>query len=290
MIYVIGSINIDLVMKTNHMPQKGETMHGEKFFINQGGKGANQAVAIAKSNRSVHMIGAVGTDGFGDDAIRSLQAYGVSTTHVHRVSGHTGVASIWLAEHDNRILLESGANSHIQETMIDHGLASANPHDILVLQLEIPMSKVMYALKLAKSKHMMTCLNPAPYQALTQEILDLTDILCVNETEQQALLQQNLQITNHIHIETLGAQGVSIKHPNGQFVVPAYPVNVVDTTAAGDTFIGAFVAQFEKDPNIEKAARYANAAAALTVTRYGAQQSIPTEVEVIQFMEAYAHD
>lgn len=289
MIYVIGSINIDLVMKTDRMPRKGETLMGDTFLINHGGKGANQAVAVSKSNAPVTMIGAVGEDGFGKEVKASLAAYGVHVEHVHHISGHTGVASIWLTDQDNRIIIESGANAKVNETMINQGLSLAKPNDILLLQLEIPMNMVLYALKVAKDKQMQTCLNPAPYQELTQEMIDLTDILCVNEVEFSALEQQNLRLKNQTIIQTLGKRGVKVTTQQHQIHIDGYNVNVVDTTAAGDTFIGAYMANFERSKNIIAAAHYANAAAALSVTRLGAQQSIPSYEETTRFMEGY-HD
>ncbi|MDG0888980.1 ribokinase [Paracholeplasma manati] len=285
MIYVVGSINVDLVMKTSRMPSQGETLTGERFFINQGGKGANQAVAVAKSGSKVAMIGAVGEDDFGREAIRSLIDFGVDTTYVCKVSGNTGIASIWLADQDNRILLDGGANLKVNETMIQKGLALAKPNDVVLLQLEIPLTIVLYTLKLAKEKQMMTCLNPAPMINLSQDILNLTDILCVNETEYESLVHQKLDIHMPIFIQTMGSQGVTVFHQKHQFHIDAHLVNVIDTTAAGDTFIGAFIARYEQSKDIQASTAYANAAAALCVTKYGAQQSIPTKQDVVTFME-----
>lgn len=289
MIYVVGSINTDLVMKSSRMPQKGETLMGDNFFINQGGKGANQAVAVAKSGSEVTLIGAIGNDNFGQEALASLELYGVNTSGIHKVSGHTGVASIWLTEQDNRILIDGGANQKVTEEMIFKGLANAKPNDIVLLQLEIPMSIVLYTLKLAKQKQMITCLNPAPFNSLSREILNLTDILCVNETEYEALINEHKDISVSIRIQTLGHEGVKVTYQNNSIHFKAHKVKVVDTTAAGDTFIGAFIARYSKTNDVFEATKFANAAAALCVTKYGAQQSIPLEKDTLQLMED-AHD
>lgn len=290
MIYVLGSINIDLVMKTQRFPLKGETINGEKFFINHGGKGANQAVAVAKTRGHVNLIGAVGNDSFGQDALFALKAYGVNVDNVDIKEGHTGIASIWLSDSDNSIIIESGANAKIDESMINHALEEAKKGDILVVQLEIPIYLVNHALMRAKQKEMTTLLNPAPYQEIPMGMLKYVDILCVNDTEYHSLVSQDLEDQVPKLIHTQGAKGVLLKYSNETHFTKAYHVDVVDTTAAGDTFIGAFISAYERTLDMIHAIEFGNAAAALSVTQYGAQQSIPSYLDVIKFMEEHNHD
>lgn len=290
MIYVLGSINIDLVMQANRFPDQGETLTGTHFFVNHGGKGANQAVACAKSRAEVTMIGCVGQDSFGHDMRQSLSFQGIDTRFIKLVDGSTGIASIWLTKSDNRILLYPGANHQLDESWIDRALDSAHQDDVLIVQLELPLTHVLHGLKRAKSKKMTTLLNPAPYQPLTEELLSYVDILCVNETEHAQLIQQGLAMKIPIQLHTLGKEGVECINQQTIFKVRGYHVKAIDTTAAGDTFIGAFMAEYIRYKDVLRAVQYGNAAAALCVMRLGAQSSIPTDDEIRKFMEEHAHD
>jgi ribokinase len=288
-IYVLGSMNTDLVSIAQSMPLKGETLEGKGFLMNQGGKGANQAVACSKMGANTVMIGCVGRDIFGDQAISSMTQQGVKTEFVMRSDQHTGIASIWLCEEDNRILLDLGANRDITKDQVHIALENAQPNDILIVQFEIPQPMIREGLQLAKSKKMVTILNPAPYQKFDLSLLYLVDYLILNETEFDALKINNQGNSIEDYILTLGEKGSVFVRKGVSHPIQAYQVDVVDTTAAGDTFIGAFAAMLEsKDPL--SALKYASAAAALTVTKLGAQQSIPTLNEVIAFMGGIDHD
>ncbi len=152
MIYVLGSINMDLVIRSASLPRQGETVIGSGFFINHGGKGANQAVAAAKSGADVAMIGAVGDDAFGDQALESLGHHSINTSHVFRLGHPTGVASIWITDRDNRIIIDPGANAYLTTCMVDHGLAHATENDTLIVQYEIDPLIVGYGLHQAKPR------------------------------------------------------------------------------------------------------------------------------------------
>ena len=282
-IFVVGSINTDLVIKAPYMPQKGETLTGEGFFTAHGGKGANQAVAAARLGGTVVMCGCVGNDGFGKEAIASLQADGIDTSNIRIVSEiPTGTAVIVVVEDDNRIILDKGANGCLTEHDIDKALKDAQEGDVYLTQLENPIDIIGYGLRKAKEKGMFVVHNPAPANIAVEPYLDYCDLITPNETE-VALLggRDNLLKKVNILLVTLGGAGFEIITKNGSQKYPCMKITPVDTTAAGDTLCGGLVAYLAEGASLEEAARFGSKAATIACTRQGAQPSIPTRKEVV---------
>ncbi len=283
-IFVIGSINTDLAIQTPKMPQKGETITGSGFFIAQGGKGANQAVAAARLGGQVIMCGCVGNDDFGTAALNALKKDGVDVTHIRRVDGPTGTAVIVLSEGDNRIILDKGANACLTEGDIDAVLELAQPGDLYLTQLENPIEVIGYGLKKAKEKGLTVILNPAPACVDIKPYLCYCDLLTPNETEtellggREALLQQVDTL-----LVTLGSKGFAILTKDGAAEYPCRAIKPVDTTAAGDTLCGGLCAYLAEGNTLAESAQFGSKAATLACTRQGAQPSIPTRAEVQAF-------
>ncbi len=288
-IYIIGSINVDFTTTVNKIPITGETVNGSNFFISFGGKGANQAVACARQGMNPFFIGCVGDDMYGQQIIEKFGQMNINTTHISTVPGSTGSAIIILENDNNRIIVTPGANHDITYANIRNGLKSACDGDILLLQMEIPIDMVEYAIEIAKSKNMILVLNAAPAHHIKPSHYKMIDYLIINEIEAQQLsdsldLQtavRNLEKQGVKHvIITMGSLGVMTKSN----VIPAYRVKSVDTTAAGDTFVGTLVAKIATQCPLENALLYANAASALSVMKYGAQPSIPKKEEIEKFI------
>ncbi|MCL2002547.1 MAG: ribokinase [Oscillospiraceae bacterium] len=297
-IFVLGSLNMDLVISAPCIPAAGETICGSGFMANPGGKGANQAAACAKLGGHVLLGGCVGNDDFGVALCENLTASGVNTEQVYTAEGHsTGVAVIVIAHGDNRIILDAGANDTVDIARADALLQQAGEGDILLTQLEIPIETVGYALKKAASLNMLTILNPAPAYKQVVDYLEYVDIIVPNETE-LALLTGKYDVDEGIHelikqgirtmIVTMGSKGLCC-YTEGRitYMGKAAVDAVVDTTAAGDTFCGALAVGLAEDCTLIDTLRYANHAAALTVTKKGAQASIPTRKEVDVFMSRF---
>lgn len=296
-VVVAGSINMDLVTVCERAPKGGETLFGKEFFQVPGGKGANQAVAIGKLGTQVTMLGKIGNDSFGKDLISSMNDSGVNTEYIENSALSTGIAKIIVEENgQNRILVVSGANMDVDRAYIDRHIEVINNADILVTQLEIPMDTVEYVLKKAKEAGKTTILNPAPATLLNDEIIKNSDIIIPNESELgimtgmstntleeiEAAAQKLLNMGVKELIVTLGSQGSLHLNKKGSTLHSAYKVNAVDTTAAGDSFIGGLVKNIQGD-NLDKAIEFATKVSAITVTRKGAQISIPTIKEVENF-------
>lgn len=300
MIYVLGSINMDMVARVPRMPVGGETLTADKYYVNPGGKGANQAVAIAKLGGKVAMIGKVGSDETGDALKNNFKAMGVDESMVTRADVPSGIAMIIVEGGENRIILYKGANHSVTKADVDEGLKNAKPGDALVMQLEIPLETVTYAAAVAKQKGMLVLLNPAPAVPLGEELLKNVDIIAPNETETEILTGVGLDSDVHIALAvkklyqlgvkrviiTMGSRGSIVAE--GQTITPVEPrkVKAVDTTSAGDTFVGATVLRYLDGDTLEDAARFASVASSITVTREGAAQSIPTLEEVKKVIES----
>lgn len=288
-VFVVGSVNMDLVISSERLPLIGETIHGKDFFTNPGGKGANQAVAARKLGADVRFCTCVGEDDFGTILTDVLKGYGVDTRYVKRVEGPSGCAVITVVNGDNCIILGAGSNAKLDDKKVDVCLEEAEAGDIMLIQLEINHQTVLHALKMAKEKGMITVLNPAPAQGLKKEFLDYTDILIPNETEAVALGgKENLQdsveeLCKKVDtvIVTVGSKGSIYCHKNERVNYACPKVKAVDTTAAGDTFCGALCARLSMGYSIDEAIKFAHQAASLTVTKKGAQQSIPYEKDVL---------
>ena len=293
-IFIIGSLNMDLVIKASYMPVNGETLSGEGFMTNPGGKGANQAAAAGKLGGNVYMVGCVG-DAFGDQLKQTLNGYNVHTDYVKHVSGiSSGIAVIVVVDGDNRIILDAGSNAKVDESIIDDALSTAEPGDYLVCQLEIPMQAVSYALSQGKKKGMVTVLNPAPATKLPEGILQHCDYFIPNQSEAQiytGIYPENEESAKSCAdklkqfgvknvIITMGTHGSVYVGENGYVKVDSFKVDAIDTTAAGDTFVGALVTRLSEGADIKTAMTFASKASSITVTRRGAQQSIPYREEV----------
>jgi ribokinase len=287
-ITVIGSINMDLVTQTNSVPKMGETVMGQSFFTIPGGKGANQAVAAAKLGADVTMIGLVGDDAFGREYIDYLKTQKVDVNHVQPVADEkTGIASILLSGGDNSIIVVPGANHRMTPELVErHEDVIANS-DLLLLQLEIPMESVEKAAELAKKHGVKVVLNPAPFQRMSKSLLENVDYITPNEHEAELLMKAAEEPNLFLNklVVTRGSEGVSYIENNQGFYVGSYQVDVIDTTGAGDTFNGAFSVALLEGKKMSDSCKFACAAAALSVTKLGAQVGMPDREEVKTFLK-----
>ena len=295
-VVVFGSLNMDLVVRVPRMPEAGETLTGRDFLSNPGGKGANQAVACARQGASVSMVGRVGADAFGEELREGLAAEGIDAEGVGTATGQsTGVAAILVDDAaQNSIAVVAGANALVTTADADALRDVLQDASLLLLQLEVPMASVLRAAEVARASGCVVLLNPAPAQALPDALWPLVDILVVNETEARMLSGLGAVDAGNAGeaaavlakrgprevIVTLGADGVLWHSPQGTKRFAAQPVKAVDTTAAGDTFIGALAALRVEGRPMEEALAHAIRAAAICVTRPGAQASMPTRAEV----------
>jgi ribokinase len=303
-ILVVGSLNADLVVRAPRFPQPGETISGEDLRIIPGGKGANQAVAAARQGASVAMVGRVGNDSFGPELINNLKQNNVDTSHVQIDSqSATGTAIIVVdANGQNSIVLSPGGNGKVSP--LDVGSVSFANHELLLLQLEIPIEAVLSATQRAKQSGVRVLLNPAPARSLPEELISLPDFILPNETELSLLTNQPvnniasaekaaktlLERGAQTVIVTLGGNGALIVSSTQVTHVDTYKVDVVDTTAAGDAFIGGFASALLQNKSLEEAVRYGCACGALATTKFGAQPSLPTRGEVEQFVGAQRNE
>ena len=296
-ILVLGSLNMDLIVRTPRLPALGETILGTTFSTAPGGKGANQAVAAAKLGAPVKMIGRVGADDFGKTLRSNLNAVGVDTQYlVTDQEAATGVASIWVDDKgQNSIIVAPGANARVGRADVDAAAAAFRHARVIVAQLEIPLDAVQYAFQLARKHNLLTILNPAPAQPLSRKILELVDLVIPNETEAAQLTGMQVQDFESAQnaanvlkqmgarrvLITMGAQGAVFLDDDApaQMIAP-FPVQVVDTTAAGDAFVGALAAARARDKDWTTSLREASAAGALAATKLGAQPALPTRAEL----------
>lgn len=292
-ILVVGSLNADLVVRAPRFPQPGETISGDDLNIFPGGKGANQAVAAARLGANVSMLGRVGKDNFGDFLLENLKQNKVDSTLIQRDDSSTGTAIIIVdSSGQNSIVLSSGANGNVSIADVDN-IPFAN-YQLLLLQLEIPLPTVLRAAQRAKESNTRVVLNPAPAKELPDELIALADFIIPNETELSLLTKQKVSDiasaesaarnllgrgAKHV-IVTLGGKGALIVNTETCKQVDTYLVNVVDTTAAGDAFIGGFATSLLENKSLEEAVRFGCACGALAVTKFGAQPSLPTKEEV----------
>ena len=298
MIVTVGSINMDLVVKVSTYPDAGETVLGSDYELHHGGKGANQAVAAAKLEHAVRFVGALGNDDFAKQLLSGLQQVSIDVTHVKQTRGPSGVAFISVdANGQNRIIVSPGANKHVQAD--DLNLAMFTDASVALLQLEIPLATVKRAAKLAKQAGATVVLNAAPAQQLHKDDLADVDVLIVNEIEAGMLLgkarAQNISEAQGYAREllafvpqvvvTMGALGVVWKTADAHGQLDVHAVTVVDSTAAGDAFVGALSVAVAEGQQLEDAVQVANAAGALAVTKAGAQPSLPSRDELKAFLK-----
>ncbi|MGP1522046.1 MAG: ribokinase [Treponema sp.] len=294
-ILVIGSLNVDMVVKVPHMPAAGETILAGNMELVPGGKGANQAYAAGRLGARVTMFGAVGSDSYADIEKNSLAAAGVDTSRLLvREGKSTGLAWITVnAAGDNSIVVIPGANATVTEQDIVDNEALLRDCDILLCQLEIPLKTVVYAAKRAKELGKTVILDPAPVpQEFPEELFSYIDIIKPNETEAAQLLGASIngyeEASDKLRAKgvknvliTLGPKGAYINsETEGKHLMPVRQVPVVDTTAAGDSFTAALAVRLAAGSSVVQAVRYANEVAAIVVTRKGAQTSIPSADEV----------
>ncbi|MFA9392371.1 MAG: ribokinase [Prolixibacteraceae bacterium] len=297
-IVVVGSSNTDMVVRSQRIPAPGETVLGSEFDIIQGGKGANQAVAAARAGSAVTFIAKVGSDDFGKAAINAYSKDNINTDHIFTdVQQPTGVAIIIVDDTSgqNSIVVAPGSNGQLTSPDIKSVQQIIVGADAVLMQLEIPLETILTVLKIASANKVKTILNPAPAQALSDELLSLVDIITPNESETELITGMSLtneesirkaadallQKINEAVIITLGSRGVYYKTKSGEEAfVATNKVDAVDTTAAGDVFNGYFVSALVNGVSFKAAIALANKAAAISVTRKGAQPSIPYAREV----------
>lgn len=299
-VLVVGSFMMDLVVRTKRMPKEGETVVGEEFGRAPGGKGANQAVAAARLGANVTMVGRVGNDLFGKDQIESLNASGVDTRYIIMDDeAPTGVGSITLdSSGNNRIIIVPGANMRVTPADVDKARPAFEAADIVLLQLEIPDEANQRALEIARQLGKPVIFNPAPAHSLDDSVLRMATVLTPNETETEILTGMPASTPEEAEkaarsllargvenvVLTLGDKGALLVREDQKQAVPARKVNVVDTTAAGDAFNGALAVAIARGDGWSDALAFANAVAALAVTKFGAQPSMPTKAEVETFI------
>lgn len=297
-ICVIGSLNMDLVVNVDTMPKPGQTLLGGNFKEVPGGKGANQAVAMARLGGKVSMIGKVGNDSFGKTLINALNNDNVNTNHIHTANCSTGVAFITVDKNaQNAIVVAPGANFELSKDDIDKNIDCIKNSDIVVIQLETPLETVKYALQIAKDLNKYTILNPAPAIKLNDDIIKNVDLLTPNETELEIISEMKIESEDDINkaakkmiekgikelIVTLGSKGSLYINEEKSFFKSAYKVEAVDTTAAGDSFTGALAVALSNNKNIAEAMDFASKVGALSVMKEGAQSSLPTLKDVDNF-------
>lgn len=301
-VLVIGSSNTDLIVQTERLPRPGETLLGGRFLSAPGGKGANQAVAAARAGAQVTFIARLGTDAYGDAALAGLQADGIDTQFIIRDAKFpSGVALINLsAAGENSIAVALGANARLSAADVRKARDFLTADDVVLVQLEIPLAAVAAAARLATNSGARLILNPAPAAELSPQLLSQVAILTPNETEAELLTGKKVRDPRTASVAarllrergagtviiTLGAQGAWVSAPHGEFLAQPFPVVPVDTTAAGDVFNGALAAGLAGGRSLADAVQFASAAAAISVTRLGAQPSAPRRVEIVRRLKA----
>lgn len=283
-IVVIGSSSIDLVVKTDVLPQAGETVMGNSFFTTTGGKGANQAVAAARLSNKVYMIGAVGDDENGKQIIENLEQNNVDTTFMDKIENETsGTAHITLFEDDNRIIVVPAANNHVTPEKVLPKLERFGAGDIILMQHEIPEHTIKEVTDYAVKHDMKVILNPAPYRNIDKEIIDKVTWITPNESESELLFESGVDEALKAYprklIVTKGAAGAMF-YNDSQQLVKGYKKKVVDTTGAGDTFNGALAVALIENKPLEEAVDFANLAGSFSVTGLGAQGPMPYRKEL----------
>lgn len=301
---VLGSVNADHVLQVPSFPRPGETLHGRHYQVIPGGKGANQAVAAARLNADIAFIACVGDDPFGINIRESFKCDGINIGGVKmQPDCPTGIAMIQVADSgENSICISAEANAKLTAEAVEPELERIRQADYLLMQLETPLDGIELAAQTAKRHGTKVILNPAPARELPESLLACIDIITPNETEAEVLTGVKVDddasakaAADVLHgkgidtvMITLGAKGVYVSQNGEGYIVPGFRVEATDTTAAGDTFNGAFVTGLMESMPLESAIKFAHAAAAISVTRFGAQTSIPTREEVDAFLKSHA--
>lgn len=299
-IVIVGSISMDLVTCTPRIPAVGETVIGTSFATTPGGKGANQAVTVARLGHPAHMVGKVGTDDYAQPLLNDLQQAGVNIDGMGRFRGSSGLAHIFLAENgQNCIIIVQGANADIDQAHVEAHANLIRSAGMVLLQLEIPLATIDHVLDLCADAHVPVMLDPAPAASLPDAFFPRITWLTPNETEAAFYVGEGLAAEDAAaRLLAKGVHGVVLKRgAQGSYVatrgiaewVPAFKVEAIDTVAAGDCFNGAFAVAMAEGIDPWAAARFASAAAGLSVTRRGAQAAIPTRHEVDAFLACNAN-
>lgn len=287
-IAVLGSINMDMTVKAERIPLKGETLKGEDLMYIPGGKGANQAVAMAKLGADVEMFGCVGNDSAGKELLQNLKDMGVKTEHISTVQGvPTGIALITVGDNDNTIIVVAGANNCVDRAYVDSVRDELLQSEVVVLQHEIPQDTNEYVIRLCHENGVKVVLNPGPARPVKKAIVDLVTYLTPNEHEAKIIFGEEVTTEELLKqypeklLITQGSKGVSMCLHGGELLlVPARKAAVVDTTGAGDTLNGAFTMQIAKGSSVRDALWFGNVAASLSTEKFGAQGGMPTYEEV----------
>lgn len=299
-IVVVGSSNMDLVAKAPRIPVTGETLTGTDFFMVPGGKGANQAVAAAKLGAEVIFVAKLGKDVFASKSLENFKSVNINTRHIEQIAGvPSGIAIIAIDDNGkNIIIVVPGANSKLTPADVDKAESDIANAAVVVAQVEVPIETVEQAANLANKNNVPFILDPAPARPLSDELLSMIDIIKPNETEAEIIT--GIKVTDETSaagaadillakgvktvIITLGEKGLMLATKNSKEMIPGNRVEAVDSTAAGDAFTGSLAYGLANGNSIKDAATYANAVAAISVTRYGAQPSMPTKEEVDAFI------
>ena len=289
-VFVLGSLNMDYNFSLCRLPKRGETITTDDFFVLPGGKGANQAVALAKQDVETFMLGSVGDDKIGVDLIETLNHYQVDTSYIEKIKDcSSGLAGIIIENNDNRILVHPGANHKHNTSKINKILNEvASDNDWLLTQFEIPMDVISSALKTAKENHMTTIVNPSPYQTMDTDLIHLIDYLIVNQSEAEAIIGHSIENVEDAMSEivqkgfkkiimTMGKEGSyffdgkNIKYQN------IMKTKAVDTTGAGDAFTGCFLASLINNDSVDIALKKATICSSITIETKGVQNAIPNK-------------
>ncbi len=297
---VLGSTNIDHILNVPYFLAPGETLSANQYQIAMGGKGANQAVAAGRAGANIQFITAVGNDSFGKEALAQFKDDGIDISLIETIENEkTGVALIFVNnEGENMIGIHPGANAHVLPEMLNKKLEAIQSADALLMQLEIPLETIQLAIDYAKENGVLVALNPAPAKPLSDELLSKIDIITPNETEAEILTgikvdsaekaQQAAEVLHNKGITTviitMGKEGAWVSENKQGLLIKGFKVHAIDTIAAGDTFNGVLLKALLDDVSLNNAIEIANAAAAIAVTRKGAQPSIPWANEIEEFL------
>jgi ribokinase len=292
-IVVVGSTMIDMIAYSQKIPSAGETVIGDSFSLGFGGKGANQAVMASRLGAKVSMVNTLGDDVFGDTTIKNFSEQGIDTTFIARVSGASGVAPIWVEPSGtNRIICVPGANNAMTTQQAEQAISALSNAKVVIGQLEIPQEVTSAAFRKARELGITTILNPAPFAPLSSELISLCDWIIPNETEFAGLNPDGKQPDDEFEISkvakilgcnfvvTLGEKGAAYTDNNGKVIYVSAPkVNAIDSTGAGDSFVGAFAFGLASGFEVDKSVRLGCACASDSVTKKGTQSSYPSRVE-----------
>ena len=295
-IAVVGSINMDLVVRCDHLPEKGETVIAEQSVELPGGKGANQAVAASRFGGDVSMIGRVGDDSFASRLVDKLKEEKVSVEHVCSTDNCASGIAVVMVENsgENSIVVSPGSNAHVDQSDLKSAIRTLTNSDAVLLQLEVPVETIIQAIQLARESNVLTILDPAPAPKLTPEEFFTVDLLCPNQSEAEAILGYPVgnveDALRGVHelvergcknaVITMGRDGAVVCDGTNTEHISSFEVEAVDTTAAGDAFAGAIAVRWSETDSLFEAIRFACAAGALAASKHGAQSSMPTREDI----------